>query len=150
MTAITSELTRELGATITCTTCVLAGPETTRRTLRHQDAGTHACEAGTSMVMTVAMDLVHHDRLRDGHGAALGPTTELTGLIYTSRSFADLTASGVAGDARTASEGGALLAAYAHCIADALLHDQPFAAREPAPHAAAHLTPLAASQPAQR
>lgn len=152
MTAITSELTRELGATITCTTYVLAAPETTRRTLQHQDTVMHACEGETSMIMAVAPDLVHHDRLADAHGPALGLTTELTGLIYTSRSFADLTTSGVAGDARTASsaKGEALLTAYARGIADALLHDQPFAARNPTQHNNGNLPFLPAADLADR
>lgn len=134
LTAICAELTRELGATITCTTYVLAAPETTRRTLQHQDTVMHACEGETSMIMALAPDLVHHDRLEEAHGPALGLTTELTGLIYAMRSFSDLTPSGVAGDSRTASaaKGETLLAAYAHGIAHALLHGQPWAVTAPA------------------
>lgn len=134
LTAICAELTRELGATITCTTYVLAAPETTQRTLQHQDTVMHACEGETSMIMAVAPDLVHHDRLGEAHGPALGLTTELTGLIYAMRSFSDLTPSGVAGDARAASaaKGETLLAAYAQGIAHALLHDQPRAVSAPA------------------
>ncbi len=84
---------------------MVAAPETTRRTLQHPDNIMHVCEGETSMIMAVAPELVHHDQLPDAHGAALGLTTELTGLIYTLRSFTDLTTSGVAGDARTASAG---------------------------------------------
>jgi len=147
LTAITTELTRELGTPIGCTTYVLAAPETTRHTLQHQDTVMHACEAETSMIMAVAPDLVHHDQLPDAHGPALRLTTELTGLIYTSRSFAELTPSGVAGDARTASaaKGEALLTAYAHGIAHDLLHNQPWAAAAPAPapsHRQPPTTPL--------
>ncbi len=129
LTAITSELTRKLGTPITSTTYVLAAPETTRRTLQRQDTVMHACEAETSMMMTVAPSLVHHDRLPDAHGPALGLTTELTGLIFTARSFINLTPTGVAGDARAASpaKGEALLSAYAQEIAHAILHDQPWA-----------------------
>ncbi len=81
------------------------------------------------MIMAVTPDLVHHDRLGEAHGPALGLTTELTGLIYAMRSFSDLTPSGVAGDARAASAatGETLLAAYAQGIAHALLHDPPCA-----------------------
>lgn len=125
LVAIVGELTRELGATIGCTTYVQAAPEETRRILQRQDTVMHACEAETSMIMALAPDLVHRDRLPDAHGPALGLTTELTGLIYTSRSFGELTPSGVAGDARaaTAAEGEQLLTAYAQGIAAALRRD---------------------------
>ncbi len=111
-----------------------------------------------SMIMAVAPDLVHRDRLPDGHGLALGPT----GLIYTPRSFTDLTTSGVAGDARTASanKGAALLTAYAQGIA-ALQHDQPSAAAATPPiastvpedrtdQAPGQLPPVSAAEAARR
>ncbi len=152
MTAITSELTRGLDATITSTISVLAAPKTARRTLRHQDSVIHACEAQTSMIRPVAPDLVRHERLRDAHGAAPGLTTEPAGLIYTPRSFPDRTPSGVAGDARTASatDGEAFLTVYAQAIADALPDDQPTAAGDSAQRASGHRTPSSAAPSAQR
>ncbi len=135
LTAICAELTRELDMPVACTTYVLAAPEVTRHALQRQDAVMHACGGETSMIMAVAPDLVHHDRLDDAHGPALGLTTELTGLIYTARSFADLTPSGVAGDARAAAaaRGETLLNAYARSIAHAVVNDHPWARSAPGP-----------------
>ena len=61
----------------------------------------HACEAETSLMMVVAPDTVRREKLAEAHGPA--HSTPPPAGIARYRSFRDVTASGVIGDARRAS-----------------------------------------------
>jgi creatinine amidohydrolase len=69
--------------------------------LEDQDGVHHACEVETSMMMVVAPDTVRRDKLAEAHGPAhWTPQPPSVGRF---RSFREVTASGVIGDARRAS-----------------------------------------------
>jgi creatinine amidohydrolase len=89
----------------------------------------HACEAETSMMMVVAPDCVRTDKLPDAHGAQhLTAATALARPLHVWKSFKELTASGVAGDARksTAAKGEALLDTAAALLAERLIAGEPW------------------------
>ncbi len=80
------------------------------------------------MMMVVASDLVDAVRLPEAHGPPLNIVRSQIPSLRRSQSFKELTASGVAGDARraTAAKGEALLAAYAGNLATKLIAGQPW------------------------
>jgi creatinine amidohydrolase len=128
LAAFTGELTRELNAPIAMTTYFMEAPADMERILEDQKGVMHACEAETSMMMAIHPELVNRPRLADAHGPNLDLTTSLIPSLKVFRTFAELTASGVAGDARKASaaKGEALLAACAAAIAARLRAGQPW------------------------
>ena len=80
------------------------------------------------MMMVVAPDCVRKDKMADAHGANLTAATALARPLNTWRSFADLTPSGVAGDARksTAAKGEKLFEMAAQSIAERLIKGEPW------------------------
>ena len=90
--------------------------------LERQSNVMHACEAETSMVMTLLPDAVRADRLGEAYGPHSTRPEGQPAAMIRRRSFRDVTASGVIGDARSASaeKGEALLEAAAERIADEL------------------------------
>src|SRR5215470_14337155 len=70
--------------------------------LEDQKGVQHACEVETSLMMVVAPDLVRHERIAEAFGG-LDPGSEWRTVPARFRSFKEITASGVNGDARRAS-----------------------------------------------
>jgi len=134
LAAFTGELTRELAAPIATTTYFMEGQAAQGRILEDQRGVMHACEAETSMMMAVHPDLVDAGRVKDAKGADFDLVASLTPSLKTFRSFAELTSSGVAGDARkaTAAKGEALLAACSSALAARLKAGEPWTAAAPA------------------
>lgn len=95
--------------------------------LEDQDGVMHACEAETSM-MTVAPELVDTSRLSEAHGPSFDIAASLRPTLKRFILFDQLTASGVAGDARRSSstEGQALLAACARALSIRLKAGEPW------------------------
>jgi len=73
--------------------------------LEDQKAVHHACEVETSLMLVLAPDTVKHDRLPEAFGGVAGSNAPAAWhtLPARFRSFRELTASGVNGDARRAS-----------------------------------------------
>ncbi|HLZ05172.1 MAG TPA: creatininase family protein [Bradyrhizobium sp.] len=128
LAAFTGELTRELGAPIATATYFMEGVEEAAQILEDQKGVMHACEAETSMMMAAHPDLVDRTHLSQAHGPVFDIAGSLQPSLKRFRSFAELTASGVAGDARKASaeKGEALLEAYAAALARRLLAGEPW------------------------
>jgi creatinine amidohydrolase len=124
------ELTRELDAPIAATTYFMEAREAIAEVLDDQDGVMHACEAETSMMMVVHPDLVNAARLGEAHGPSFDIMGSLVPSLKRFHSFAELTTSGVAGDARKASQakGKTLLEACAAALAARLKAGEPWAA----------------------
>ncbi|MGJ4942163.1 creatininase family protein [Bradyrhizobium sp. HKCCYLS1011] len=124
------ELTRELSAPIAITTYFMEARDVMAEVLEDQDGVMHACEGETSMMMVVDGDLVQADRLGEAHGPSFDIMSSLVPSLKRFHSFAELTASGVAGDARKASvaKGETLLAGCAAALARRLRAGEPWAA----------------------
>lgn len=122
------ELTRELAAPIATTTYFMEGQAAQAGILEDQGGVMHACEAETSMMMAIHPQLVNTARLADAHGPDFDIAASLLPSLKTFRTFADLTPSGVAGDARkaSASKGEALLAACSRALAARLKAGEPW------------------------
>ena len=129
LAVLTGELTRELGAPIATSTYFMEGSAEAAEILEDQKGVMHACEAETSMMMAAHPDLVDRSRLNEAHGPAFDIAGSLMPSLKRFRSFADLTPSGVAGDARKASakKGEALFEACAAGLARRLLAGEPWA-----------------------
>lgn len=123
LNAIVNELSAELPGTIAVTTYLTAAADEIADVLEGQSGVMHACEGETSMMLAARPDLVVTDRLDDAHGPECGLQSDDV-PVYLWRSFDEITASGVAGDARLATpdKGEKLLAACARRLA-ALLAD---------------------------
>jgi creatinine amidohydrolase len=128
LATITGELTRELAAPIATATYFMEGTSDAAAILEDQKGVMHACEAETSMMMAARPDLVDQTRLNEAHGPAFDIAGSLQPSLKRFRSFAELTTSGVAGDARRASakKGEALLETYAAALARRLLAGEPW------------------------
>ena len=89
--------------------------------LEDQTGVQHACEVETSLMMVVAPDLVRHDRIAEAFSTR-DPGSEWRTVPTRFRSFKEITASGVNGDARRASraKGEKLLETLAGGLADLL------------------------------
>jgi creatinine amidohydrolase len=89
--------------------------------LEDQKGVQHACEVETSLMMVVAPDLVRHERIAEAFSAR-DPSSEWRTVPARFRSFKEVTASGVNGDARRASraKGEKLLENLAGGLADLL------------------------------
>lgn len=92
--------------------------------LEDQKGVHHACEVETSLMMVVAPDMVRHDRIPEAFGGISGSNGPDTwhSVPARFRSFKELTASGVNGDARRASreKGEKILAICAEGLAGTL------------------------------
>ena len=128
LAAFSGELTRELDAPVATTTYFMEGTAEQAKILEDQNGVMHACEAETSMMMAVHPELVNRSRLEAAHGPNFDLTASLIPSLKTFRTFAELTSSGVAGDARkaSASKGEALLKACAAALAARLRAGEPW------------------------
>lgn len=82
----------------------LVAPEAFAGMLDDQAGVMHACEAETSMMMHVTTGTVRLDRLPQAHGPDSTRAPGQPRSLYFRRSFAEMTPTGVVGDARRASE----------------------------------------------
>jgi creatinine amidohydrolase len=128
LAAIAGDLTRELATPIATATYFMEGTSEAAGILEDQAGVMHACEAETSMMMAAHPDLVDQARLKEAHGPAFDIAGSLQPSLKRFRSFAELTPSGVAGDARKASarKGEALFEAYASALARRLFAGAPW------------------------
>lgn len=133
LTALTTDLHRELGAPIATTTLYTLPHEAGafEPVLDDQKGVQHACEAETSMMMAHAPDCVRQAKLAEAHGAADISGSALKRPLLVWKSFKDITASGVVGDARKASakKGEALLDIAARLLAEKLIAGEPWASQ---------------------
>ena len=129
LAAFTGELTRELNAPIAVTTYFMEGYTEMAGILEDQQGVMHACEAETSMMMAAHPGLVNAERLNEAHGPSFNILGSLVPSLKRFHSFAELTPSGVAGDARKASaeKGEKLLAVCASALAARLRAGEPWA-----------------------
>ena len=127
LAALSMEITLELGLPIATTTYFVEGDVS--YILDKQSGVMHACEAETSMMLSVSSDLVRMERLSDAHGPEIDIVSSLIPSLKRSRPFDDVTKSGVAGDARSSSKekGDRLLSAYSRAIAGRLIDGEPWA-----------------------
>lgn len=112
----------------------LVAPEAFAGILEDQPGVMHACEAETSMMMHVTQGTVRLDRLAQAHGPHANRPPSQPRTLYFRRSFADMTPTGVVGDARRASEakGAACLEALGVQLAAILGNPALWAAPDPA------------------
>lgn len=130
LNVLTGELTPTLDAPIASTTYFALAEAEIGQILEDQRGVLHACEAETSMMLALRPDLVREDRLAEAHGPnPSGPGSVLAPPLMRWRSFADVTPTGVIGDARRADRGKGekLIAACAHALADRLVRGEPWA-----------------------
>lgn len=121
LSAIHTELSNELSGAIAVTTYVNAAPDEFARILDRQDGVMHACEAETSMMLATHPELVITERLADAHGPECALLSDPVPISLW-RSFEEITPTGVAGDARsaTADKGERMLAACSRRLAEQL------------------------------
>jgi len=124
LNAFLPDFARETSLKIRCTTYFELAASDLAPVLEDQTKVHHACEVETSLMMVLAPDTVKHDRLPEAFGGVAGSSTPDAWYAQPARfrSFKELTASGVNGDARRASreKGEKLLAVCADGLADTL------------------------------
>jgi creatinine amidohydrolase len=123
LNAMSAELTQALGIRVGITTYFQLAEAAIAPLLEDQPGVLHAGEAETSMMLALHPELVDSSRLAKAHGpmaARAGAT--LAAAMHYWRSFADITDSGVLGDARRANaeKGERLLDAAADVLAGTL------------------------------
>jgi creatinine amidohydrolase len=127
LNAFLPDFARETSLKIRCTTYFELAASDLAPVLEDQKKVHHACEVETSLMMVLAPDTVKHDRLPEAFGGVAGSNTPDAWYAQPARfrSFKELTASGVNGDARRASreKGEKLLAICADGLADTLRSD---------------------------
>jgi len=130
LSGLQQELTRELNIEVATTTYFMECLPEIAAILDDQDCIMHACEGETSMMMALANDLVDDARLEDACGPHFDIIASLTSSLKISRSFRDVTTSGVSGTARRASvaKGEAILKVAASALARRLLAGEPWLA----------------------
>jgi creatinine amidohydrolase len=119
-----TELSVEFGIRVAGGTYWHVVPEVIGPLLERQPGLMHACEAETSMIMTLEPGMVRTDRLPEAHGPASSRVEGQPPGLSMRRSFREISPSGVVGDARsaTAAKGERLLAAIAERMAEVLLN----------------------------
>jgi creatinine amidohydrolase len=130
LAALTTDLTRELDAPI-ATTSYWNLPHANggfEAILETQTGVQHACEAETSMMMAAKADCVRADRLAEAKGPNRSMGAAVGGAMMVWRSFAELTPTGVLGDATCATpeKGEQLLDIAARQLADELIAGTPW------------------------
>ncbi len=130
LSALTTDLTRDLGLPIASASYWTLASQSgaVAEILEDQEGLIHACEAETSMMMAAHPDLVDESRLEEAVGPTMGMAEVLSPAIMRWRSFAELTPSGVLGDARrsTPEKGERLFEAMASSLAEALIDGRPW------------------------
>ena len=129
LTALTTDLAQELKAPI-ATTTLYSLPHATgayEPVLEDQKGVMHACEAETSMMLAAFPDCVRNEKIAKAVGPATVASPHHTSLLVW-RSFAQMTKTGVVGDARKASaaKGEKLLDIAAELLAERLLKGEPW------------------------
>jgi creatinine amidohydrolase len=123
LAAFLPDIARKLDLKVRVTTYFELAQPAIAQILEDQDRVRHACEGETSMMMVVAPDLVRRDQLSAAHGPKHSTPRPLGVARY--RSFRDISASGVVGDARRASpEKGDKVAVACRDAIVAVLRDQ--------------------------
>ena len=124
LNAFLPDFARGTSLKVRCTTYFELAASDLAPVLEDQKKVHHACEVETSLMMVLAPDTVKHDRLPEAFGGVAGSNTPDAWYAQPARfrSFKELTASGVNGDARRASreKGEKLLAICVDGLADAL------------------------------
>lgn len=117
-----SEFATEFAMPIAAGTYWHMVPEVIAPLLDRQAGLMHACEAETSMVMALVPDAVRPANLEAAHGPASTRAPGQPAALYRRKSFREISASGVIGDARTASaeKGRKLIEAVSDRIAEHL------------------------------
>jgi creatinine amidohydrolase len=130
LTALTTDLAMELGATIGTTTLysLPMNSGAYEAVLEDQKGVQHACEAETSMMMAAFPDCVRKDKLKQAVGPKVSDAPFRNPLAVW-RSFKDYTKTGVFGDARRANadKGERLLDIAAEMLAKELIAGKPWA-----------------------
>ncbi|MBW7970197.1 creatininase family protein [Bradyrhizobium sp. BR 10289] len=128
LSALQQELTRELGIPVATTTYFMECLPEIAAVLDDQNCIMHACEGETSMMMAIASEFVDRTRLDEATGPHFDIVGSLRPSLKRSRSFHDVTSSGVAGVARRASgaKGLAILGAAASTLARKLVSGEPW------------------------
>lgn len=130
LTALTTDLTRDLGLPIaTAGYWTLASQSgAVAEILEDQEGLIHACEAETSMMMAAHPELVDTSRLEEAVGPSPGMAEVLSPAVMRWRSFAELTPTGVLGDARrsSAEKGEKLFQVMSDALAEALIAGRPW------------------------
>ena len=101
LSAFLPDFSRETALKVRVTTYFDQAKAAMAEILEDQQSVHHACEAETSLMMAVAFHTVRREKLPEAHGPAQSSTPPAGVGRY--RSFRDITASGVIGDARRAS-----------------------------------------------
>lgn len=130
LAALTTDLTRETGLAVAATSYwdLAHASGLFDEILDTQSGVQHACEAETSMMMAVAADDVRLENLDQAFGPDLPMGRALGSGLNRWRSFAELSPSGVLGDARvaTAAKGERLLDGAADLLAEQLIAGKPW------------------------
>ncbi|MCQ9163997.1 creatininase family protein [Arthrobacter sp. STN4] len=125
LNAIVDQLSLDLpGADISVATYVTVARDQIEEILETQDSIMHACEGETSMMLAAFPELVATGMLSRATGPVSGLRSDAVPL-YRWRSFRDVTANGVSGDARgaTADKGTRLLDVCAEALAHQIMVD---------------------------
>ena len=124
LNAFLPDFARETGLKVRSATYFELAASDLAPVLEDQKRVHHACEVETSLMMVLAPGTVKHDRLPEAFGGIAGSNApdDWGGVPARFRSFKDLTASGVNGDARRASreKGEKLLAICVEGLAQTL------------------------------
>lgn len=120
LNALATELSVELQARVGVTNYFTIGDRTVRETLETQESLMHACEGETSMMLAAYPDLVRTEELDQAVGPRISLPAGSADPVYFPVSFQEISAVGVAGDARkaTAAKGEKLLEGCAQALAD--------------------------------
>jgi len=124
LNAMSAELSEALGMRIAITTYFQLAEAAIASVLEDQPGVLHAGEAETSMILAIRPDLVRQDHIAEAHGPSAPRAGAVLGAAFHEwRSFREITATGVIGDARraTATKGERLLEAAAAALAEQLL-----------------------------
>ncbi len=131
LSALTTDLTRELDASIGTTSywALASQSGAIAAILEDQHGIIHACEGETSMMMAAFPDLVDESRLGEANGPAPSMGELLSPPLLKWRSLAEITDTGVLGNAAKASaeKGERLLDAITDALAQALIAGRPWA-----------------------
>lgn len=130
LSALTTDLTRETGLAVATTSYwdLAHAAGAFDEILETQSGVQHACEAETSMMLAVASDDVRRESLDQAFGPDLPMGRALGGGLSRWRSFKEISASGVLGDARAATpeKGQRLLDSAAELLAEQLIAGKPW------------------------
>jgi creatinine amidohydrolase len=124
LNAFLPDLQRETQLRLYATTYFMLAVDEIRPFLDRQNGVRHACEVETSMMLALTPELVKTDRLAEAHGPMFDDTRSVLAPEWQSfRTIESMSASGVIGDARTATaeKGEKIIAACATALAAKLL-----------------------------